>query len=555
MFREYIDEKISRGEETFTKQEIISTIERIISTSYNTNNKRVLRIKSCLTKYLPASIKLESAEADERTKYLTNSITFNLSVFRPPKQSIFLSSLYGLYSHEQAVRPLLSLTYCPDNLKDIWSVTRQDLMLWNPCCIEPCRCPPMFGYSIPPSFFGKILDLNYECSNKGIHLARYTETSKGNECMLLDSRPDYSLDIKSIADDCEEEVKVDVNLEFYLEQLKAIVTNVCDLISDNDKDPVEDSISTLMDSCTIYEDYSEKLWDTDPSESEVTCDQILEDDNCHPLLEARESVLDEVSGVSPEIKEMIRKCLSPESKMNGDEAPKIDAETLIGMCDPPCSVWCHAGPKLERSDSVLSSSSASAAISLLRDTTDFLLNACNAGISSKKITDSKLDFPLGKRNFKRSFSANDCDLSYDERCRLDYQIPRFSTSSREDLEFLRRDPINFFKTRGDRNDSYQDNDSGIDSFWSSQEDFYDTNPESKDGYCDLGDIAPMWSLFTGEDSLWKPLPDCAPPDHTKFMHKRDASGHWVEENLKCTRVEFVSVAFLGFKRKSIPVYC
>ncbi|GFV98783.1 uncharacterized protein TNCV_2913001 [Trichonephila clavipes] len=243
-----------------------------------------------------------------------------------------------------------------------------------------------------------------------------------------------------------------------------------------------------------------------------------------------------VSGVSPEIEEMIRKCLSPESKTNGGEALKIDAETRIGMCDPPCSVWCHAGPKLERSDSVLSSSSASAAISLLKDTTDFLLNACNGRISSKKRTGSKLDLPRSKRNFKRSFSANDCDLSYDERCRVDYQIPRFSTSSREDLEFLRRDPINFFKTKGDRNDSWKDNDSGIDSFWSSQEDFYDTNPELKDGYCDLEDIAPMWSLFTGEDSLWKPLPDCALPDHTKFMHKR------------------VSVAFRIQARKSIPAY-
>ncbi|PRD28759.1 UNVERIFIED_CONTAM: hypothetical protein NCL1_31458 [Trichonephila clavipes] len=518
MFREYMNEKKSRGEETFTKQEIISTIEKIISTSYSINNKRVLRIKSCLTKYLPASIKLENTETDAKTKnYLTNSITFDLSVFRPPKQSMFLSSLCGLYSHEQAVRPLLSLTHRPDNVKDIWSVTRQDLMLWNPCCMEPCRCPPMFGYSIPPSFFGEVLPLNYECSNKNVHLARYTETSKGNECMLLDSRPDYSPDFKSIVDDCEE-VKADFNLEFYLEQFKAIVAGVCDLISDNDKEPIEESISTLMDNYTIYEDYSAKLWDTDPSESEVTCDQILEDDNCHPLLEARESVSDQ--GVSPEIEEMIRKCLSPESKTNGGEALKIDAETRIGMCDPPCSVWCHAGPKLERSDSVLSSSSASAAISLLKDTTDFLLNACNGRISSKKRTGSKLDLPRSKRNFKRSFSANDCDLSYDERCRVDYQIPRFSTSSREDLEFLRRDPINFFKTKGDRNDSWKDNDSGIDSFWSSQEDFYDTNPELKDGYCDLEDIAPMWSLFTGEDSLWKPLPDCALPDHTKFMHKR-----------------------------------
>ncbi|GFT00945.1 uncharacterized protein NPIL_582251 [Nephila pilipes] len=517
MFREYIDEKKSRGEETLTKQEIISTIERIISTSYNVNNKRVMRLKSCLSKYLPASIKLDNTEVEEKTvsRYLTNSATFDLSVFRPPKPSIFLASLCGLYSHEQAVRPLLSLAHRPDNLKDIWSVTHKDLELWNPCCIEPCECPPIFGYSIPPNFFGNIFDLHYNCLNESVHLARYTETPKGNEYMLLDSRPDCELDIDSIVDDCEEERKADLNMEFYSEQLKEIVSDVCDLISD-ENDPVEGSIARLMDNYTVSEDYSEMFWDTDPSKSEVTSEHILEDDNCHPLLEDRDSKLDE--GISPEIEEMIRKCLS-NSNEDSDENPKIE-ENLRGMCDPPCSVWCRAGPKLERSDSVLSSSSASAAINLLKDTTYFLLNECNGRISSKKKSDSKLDLPLNKRNFKRSFSANDCDLSYDERYRLDYRIPRFSTSSREDLEFLRSDPINFFKSLGYRSESWKDNDSGIVSHGSSQEDFYNSNIEMRDGYCDLEDIAPMWSLFSGEDSLWKPLPDCALPDQMKCMHKR-----------------------------------
>ncbi|GBN59290.1 hypothetical protein AVEN_128731-1 [Araneus ventricosus] len=507
---DYLAEKRNRGEKTITRQEILKILERVLSTSSCKVNPKIMLIEARLSTF-PEVGKLKDVETDNEAINccVAKPFTFDLSVLKPPKPSIFLSSLYGLYRHEQAVRPLLSLTLPPSNLEDnLWSVTSKDLSLWNPYCDEPCTCPPMFGYSLSPSVFGNLFNLDYKCSKEGIHLCRYPPSANGNESMLFNTKPDYQVQVELLEDCIEDESKGESNLEFYSEQLKAIVSGVCDSISD---ETTEESKTSLMEYCEVNENYMDMLWDADPSEF-VRSDEILEDDNCHPLLEMDYPETNE--GVTAEIEEIIRRGLSPDHKMDNAKESEVDEGIDTSCCDPPCSIWCKESPKFERSDSVSSSSSVSANIGLLTDTTDFLLNASKGSILSNGETD--IESHLHKRIFKRSFSANDCDLSYEERYKINYEVPQFSTSSREDLGFLRRDPINFFKSLR-KGESWKD-DSGIVTHWSSQEEI-DIYSDVIDGSYDQ-DHAPMWSLFNGEDSLWKPLPECAQDQHSKFMPKR-----------------------------------
>ncbi|GIY79511.1 uncharacterized protein CEXT_274461, partial [Caerostris extrusa] len=506
LFQDYMDEKKAHGEKIFTKQEIINILEKIFSMKWDgAGSKKMLRFMARLSK-IPPKVKLQEGEINNES--VVNFLkmkrsTFDLSVVKLPKPSILLVSLYGLYRQETAVRPLLSLTQRPENLTDnVWSLSSKDLKLWNSCCEELCECPAMFGYCIPPSFFGNPFKLDHKCSKKGIHMGRYAEAPKGNEYILFDTRFHDQISVEPFDDYCENKVTQKDSLEFYSEQLKTIVGDVCNLISV--KDNFGDSKPALGDCYQLSENFTETLWDEDPSLF-ARIEEVLEDDDNHPLLQDSND-----EGISPETQEILRRCLT------NQENEASDAENNYGTCDPPCSTWCRTSPKLERSDSVLSSSSA---ISLLNETTEFILNASKGSVSSDGYSNLKSDWALNhKRHFKRSFSANDCDLSYDEKYRANYRIPRFSTSCKEDLKFLRRDPINFFRSLENRNELWKDNDSGIISHWSSQEDF-DENNDAKDGCFE--DNAPMWSLFNSEDSLWKPLPECSQLDqHAKFMPKR-----------------------------------
>lgn len=509
---DYLAEKKNRGEKTITRREIAKIVEKVLSANSCKVNPKIIPIEARLST-LPEVGKLKDVEAEnEIINYrAAKPFTFDLSVFKPPKPSPFLLSLYGLYRHEQAVRPLLSLTLPPSNLKDnAWSITSKDLSLWNPSCGEPCSCPPMFGYSLPPSFFGNLFNLDYKCSKEEIHFCRYPPSENGNESVIFNIKTDHPVEVDLLEDCFEDESKRESNLEFYSEQLKTIVSGVCDSISDEKTEEVK--TSSTEDS-EVNENYQEMFWDSDQSEF-VRSEEIREDDGCHPLLEMEYPEPNE--GVTPEIHEMLRKCLSPDYNNDAKES-EIDEGINTTCCDPPCSIWCQESPKFERSDSVSSSSSVSANIGILTDTTDFLLNASNGSIPSNGGTDVESNFH--KRIFKRSFSANDCDLSYAERYKVNHEIPQISTSSREDLEFLRRDPINFFKSLR-KSDSWKDNDSGIVTQWSSQEEI-DIYSDMREGYYEFDqDHAPMWSLFNGEDSLWKPLPECAQDQHSKFMPKR-----------------------------------
>ncbi|CAL1277083.1 unnamed protein product [Larinioides sclopetarius] len=347
---DYLAEKKNRGEKTITRQEIIKIFERVLLTSSCKVNPKIMPIEARLSTF-PAVGKLKDVEMDnEEINYcLAKPVTFNLSVFKPPKPSMFLSCLYGLYRHEQAVRPLLSLTLPPSNLEDnLWSVSSKDLSLWNPYCDEPCSCPPMFGYSMPPNFFGNLFNLEYNCPKEGIHFCRYPPSANGNESMLFNTKPEYPVEIELLEDCFEDEKTGESNLEFYSEQLKTIVSGVCDSISD---ETTEESKASLMEDCENYKDI---FWDADPSEF-VRNDEILEDDNCHPLLEMDYAEANE--GVAPEIEEMIRRCLSPNHKMDNAKESEVDEGINTGCCDPPCSIWCQGSPKFERSSSVSSSSS------------------------------------------------------------------------------------------------------------------------------------------------------------------------------------------------------
>ncbi|XP_055929876.1 uncharacterized protein LOC129960454 isoform X2 [Argiope bruennichi] len=351
LVKDYLAEKRNRGEKTITKQEIIKIFERVILTSSCKVNPKIIPIEDHLSTF-PEVGKLKYMGVDiEAINYCTGkSCTFDLSVFKPPKPSIFLSSLYGLYRHEQATRPLLSLTLPPRNLEDnLWSVTPKDLSLWNPNCDEPCRCPPMFGYCMPPSVLGNLFNLDHNCSKEGIHFCRYPPSSNGNESILFDTKPDCPVEMELLEDCTENESKGELNLESCLEQLKTIVSGICDLISAETTKKPETS---FIDIDEVTEDYKVKFWDTDPSKF-VRTDEILEDDNCHPLLEMDYPEANE--GVTAEIEEMIRRCFSPDSKRNSAKQSEVDEGINTSFCDPPCSVWCHDSPKIERQDSISSS--------------------------------------------------------------------------------------------------------------------------------------------------------------------------------------------------------
>lgn len=168
-----------------------------------------------------------------------------------------------------------------------------------------------------------------------------------------------------------------------------------------------------------------------------------------------------------EVKEMIRKSLSNES----------DTEITPLNCNPPCSVWCS---KLEGSESLHNrTKSDSSAIGLLSETSELI-----TGISL--CTD-----PLKhlKPSFKRSFSANDCDPSYDYKTKMG-------------PSFFKNSSCRMAKVRSD---SWKDSDSGILTRWSSQEDVFSEEESGKGFRSSNG--APMWNFFSGDDSLWKPLPE------------------------------------------------
>lgn len=518
LIKDLLDNKKNKCDKAVTQEDFMVILEKLIPVHYELIPDDC-KLMSYLTKKIPnrISIKVTGEERDKSYGKDSNKIKpFDLSLFNSPQASILLVTLWGLYRHEQAMRPMLSLTYRPEKLKDpIWSVTSQDLKIWNPSATEsPCDCPPMFGYTIPLNFFGNPFNLTSSCSRKDLHLNHYPETTDGNEFIFLRNFQENKTPINAFAE-FEEILNVEYNLEYYSEQMKGIVSSVCNLISAED---VECKCSTLLPSDIVSGSFIETLWDSDSSKSDKPMnDEVEEDDNCHPLLDACcQNDIDfdtEVSGIVHEVEEMLQRSLSTESAT--DNANLAEETEPTSTCDPPCSVWCNSHP-ISRSNSV-----SSDIISFLNETTEFLLN--NETFASKEPLNKLKTGTVNaqKACFRRSFSVNDCDL-YDERYKVD-TIPQVSTSTREALSFLRKDPINFFKRLRNRSDSWKDNDSGIMSRGSSQEEIFSEGDSKGTGEScsEYEDPASMWGFFSGEGSLWKPLPSSAQPNEsTRIPHKR-----------------------------------
>lgn len=265
-----IEVKKERGEYSLAKSEMVGLIQKLICLQYNISNQHdMLCIKSYLSDKIPNAVLLNLTECDESSASRKNvPRNCDILTFRPPPQSFLLVAFFGLYRHEQAFRPMLSLSYRPEALQDkVWSVTEKDLKLWNHSIVQSCDCPPMFGYSIPSKFFGNPLHLSDLCPLNKIHMSCSEESETGNEYILQDNVRTYPIAEEGFVD-FEEIVAARSDLGYYSEQLKAIVSSVYNMIDELEKYPIaEDLRDEGYESC---ENFSESLWNADISELNVS---------------------------------------------------------------------------------------------------------------------------------------------------------------------------------------------------------------------------------------------------------------------------------------------
>ncbi|KAG8192447.1 hypothetical protein JTE90_017977 [Oedothorax gibbosus] len=463
-----IEVKRERREYSLTKSEMVSLIQKLICLQYNISNRYdLLCIRSYLTDKIPNAVLLDLAESDETSKSgRSNPQTYSL----PPK-TFLLVAFYGLYRHEQAFRPMLSLSHRPEVLKDkVWSLTDNDLKLWNRSVVRSCSCPPMFGYTIPSGFFGNPFKLSNSCQMTQIHMTCSEDGENSNEYIL---NRDFGL--KQTAEDdfvCFEEpidkesttlynsnvLKVTLaksDIRYYSDQLESIVSSVYSMIDEYETCvETDDLVDEGYGSC---ENFPESLWNPNISEMTMVDDLIEEDNNYHPLLDVKAPEIEEVSS---EVQEMIRRSLSTES--DTDIAPD---------CSPPCSEWCS---KRERFQNLQHQTNPDGrGIGLLSETSELITDissGCNQVLHSRP-------------NYRRSLSADDCYGKY---------------YANTEMSSLKRNS-SLFKTKS-LCDSWKDTDSGVGTQWSSQEDVFEESGGSRSA-----DKAPMWNFFSGEDSLWQPL--------------------------------------------------
>lgn len=533
-------EKESKGE-TFSKKEIANIVGELILLKYKDSpGVDISKVNRYLTEKILSSKTLpEIRPIHDKLICKVDKISFDLSKFEPPETPLLLVSFWGLYRHEQAVRPLLSLPHRPEVVKDkIWSIDSFDKELWNQSCVKDvCQCPPIFGYAIPPACFGNPLKLSYSCSVETIHLNHYPESIEGNEFILTNYFNCNILDEHPFTDDFENTVSIKINLDDLAIAFENIMYGLCDLLTKYCEfldDCPEDLVSPVEEvECTeetvfnlVSTDENENsspLWDDCNTESNscAVISEELDDDEDHPLLEIKNYDPDE--GVSKEIEEMIRRSLSPKKveHQNSLTVEFEDVEPIEIMCNPPCSVWCTNACK--DNDPAATDNNTSVPVSTddiphinLISPEDLVPEAESepeiVKIDLKPSLDTESELP--KRLFKRSLSVNDCDPYY--YCgRFDFQgTIAQATYSSELFKFKSsgKDFGNFQPFI--RSNSWKDTDSGFVSYYSSQEDLCDKEYDEKGS---------MWGLFSGEDSLWKPLPECstqAKKDEKQVTHKR-----------------------------------
>ncbi|XP_015905047.1 uncharacterized protein [Parasteatoda tepidariorum] len=498
------EKKKANGETTVTNEELAKLVGHFISIGFKELahsdkvkiqiyiNKKLTKVPS--VRPISDLCKIRSKLSMKRTKPES---------FETPNLPFLLVAFWGLYRHEQAQRPLLSLTNRPDALKDkVWSVDASDYKLWNQSCVSKvCKCPPIFGYSIPSDFFG-VSFYKYSCSEKEIHLNHYPESTNGNEFLLtnnwhhgfVDEQPfeDIIVDTSNVAD-----------VDTLTNQFETIVSGICSILIKCE----EDTDSGIEDQEVDEVDFYNSFWDDSPSKvSHVPFSQqnreTLFDDDDHPLLVVTE--MSQEQDVSSEVKEMIRKSLTPTTDKFITPFV-VDEEKEV--CDPPCSIWCDSVKKGNGVEDSVKIPSDLSENPRFKDLVDL--------VSSEQLYSKKKTEPINMMlKSAPKFCGNkmgDWDPYY-YKTNVDIGVTAYASNlitSKEKFTFLQKDAVNSKSYYG--SGSWDDSDSGFVSRSSSEDDIFDEICE-KDS---------MWKFVNSEDSLWQPLPECV-ETNTKIPlpHKR-----------------------------------
>lgn len=119
------------------------------------------------------------------------------------------------------------------NTDDSHEKKSSDFLKKSKC--DDCTCPAIFGYVIPPNFFGNPFNLNYSCKKNGIHTSYASPDLKMREVpeFVEDSSLHKTLDLKG-----------KTTLEQYSLELSMIIKDVCETIGTSIDDCMDHDVCT-----------------------------------------------------------------------------------------------------------------------------------------------------------------------------------------------------------------------------------------------------------------------------------------------------------------------